>query len=178
MPAIRRARNARSIALTALLAGLALFTFVASADAHRASTRVAQYAAVEVARLVYLEVPEAVDYGRGSCKRTSSQRVWCWSYNDLVLEDLSQAECWWRTATYRNRRSGRYRVRALAETVDCFETVPAPDDCLDYGICKRGTAARRSVRGYARPSAHRRQLPGIERRFERLHAIAGFSGGR
>jgi hypothetical protein len=145
---------------------------VANADAYRASKGVAQYAAEEVARLVYLDVPEATGYGRGNCMRTSSQRVWCWSYNELSFEDLSQGECWWRTVTYRNKRSGQYRVTALADTVDCFETVPAPapdpvltgDDCIDYGICKRSTPVRPLAPGRARPKSQGRRLPAFERR--------------
>jgi len=82
------------MALAGVLSCLALSLFVASADAHRASARVAQYAAVEVAYLVYLDFPEATDYGRGRCERTSSQRVWCWSYIELSYTDGSKDECW------------------------------------------------------------------------------------
>lgn len=94
----------------------------ATVDAKRASSRVAKAAAVEAAYLVYLEVPEVVDYGRGDCKRTSAHRLWCWSWVDIDEDEngYNEATCWWKTITYRRHRSGRYVFR-MGATVDCDE---------------------------------------------------------
>ena len=134
----------------AVLALLGVFLAApATVHAKRASSDVAKAAAVEAAYLVYLEIPEAADYGRGSCRRTSAHRVWCWSWVDVDEDDngFSEVTCSWKTITFRRHRSGRYVFR-MGANVYCVEN--GTGDEVEYDVTleedlgyKLGTAGKR-----------------------------------
>lgn len=118
----------------AMAMALVVLSAPAAAEAKRASANVAKRAAVEVARGVYLDVTEATDYGRGTCRRQGAHKVWCWSWieNDYDYDGYFNESCWWKTVTVRGHRSGRYAFRAPESSFYCDGEAEAGEDDDEY----------------------------------------------